>query len=191
METDIFDFLIMSGRAVIYPIYFGQHERFDGRDSTWPEDTRAYREWVMKQITDARRSVDYLESRPDIRRDAIGYYGFSWGARMGSIVLSQDPRFRAAVFLSGGFSPGKAPSDVDVFNFAPRVSIPVLMVNGDRDFIFEVEMSQKPLFRGLGSSADQKKHLLFEAGHGVIFEKRSQVIREILDWFDRFLGPVQ
>ena len=65
------------------------------------------------------------------------------------------------------------------------------MLNGDRDFIFEVELSQKPLLQTLGVPIDQKKHLIFEAGHGVILEKRSQVIREILDWLDRRLGPVK
>jgi serine/threonine protein kinase/dienelactone hydrolase len=185
------DFLLVSGRAVLYPIYFGTFERNDGRDSTWPEQTRAYRDWVIKHVNDARRAVDYLQTRPDIQHDAIAYEGFSWGARMGSIVLAQDPRFRAAVFLSGGFSPGKAPPEVDPFNFAPRVSIPVLMINGDQDFIFDAKLSQEPLFQTLGTSADRKKHLLFHAGHGVPLEKRNQVIQEVLDWLDRYVGPAK
>src|SRR5207249_777320 len=74
------DFLIASGRAVLYPVYFGTYERFDGRDSTWPEATRAYREWVVKQINDARRSLDYLDTRSDIKHDAMGYLGISWGS---------------------------------------------------------------------------------------------------------------
>ena len=60
---------------------------------------------------------------------------------MGSMVLALEPRFKAAVFVSGGLSPGQAPPEVDPFTFAPRVSVPVLMVNGDSDYIFEVERS--------------------------------------------------
>ena len=190
-DTAFFDFVIASGRAVLQPVYFGTYERFAGRDSTWPEATRAYRDWVMKQVNDARRSLDYVETRSDLRHDAVGYHGLSWGARMGSLVLAQEPRLRTAVFVSGGFSPGDAPPEADPLNFAPRVTVPVLMLNGDHDYIFEVELSQKPLFRFLGSPADRKKHLIYPAGHGVFIEKRSQVIRETLDWFDRYLGPVQ
>ena len=184
------DYLMVSGRAVVYPVYFGTYERGAGRDSSWPEPSRAYRDWVMKQVNDARRSLDYLETRPDIRHDTVGYFGVSWGARMGSVVLAHDPRLRAAVLVAGGFSPGDAPPETDPLNFAPRVSVPVLMLNGNKDFIFDTEQSQKPLFRFLGSPADRKKHVVYEAGHAVFLEKRSQVIREALDWFDRYLGPV-
>jgi formylglycine-generating enzyme required for sulfatase activity/dienelactone hydrolase/predicted Ser/Thr protein kinase len=189
-QVDVIDFLVLSGRAVLYPVYSGTFERRADRDSTWPEPTRAYRDWVMRQVGDARRSVDYLQSRPDIRGDAIGYYGYSWGARSGSLVLGVEPRLRAAVFLSGGFS-GPAPPEVDPFNFAPHVSVPVLMVNGDADFIFAVDRAQNPLFDELGAAADQKRHVVLPGGHGIIYEKRSQVIREILDWFDRYLGAVK
>jgi pimeloyl-ACP methyl ester carboxylesterase len=110
---------------------------------------------------------------------------------MSPVVLGQDSRVRAAVLASGGFSPGKAPPEVDPFNFAPRVSVPVLMINGDRDYIFDVQISQNPLFEVLGTPADRKRHLVLEASHAVFIEKRNQMIRDALDWFDRYLGPVQ
>ena len=124
----------------------------------------------------------------DVRSDAIGYYGYSWGARSGPLVLAVEPRLRAGVLMSGGLAGDPSP-DVDPFNFSPRVTVPVLMINGDSDFIFELERAQKPLFAALGTSADRKRHVVLPGGHGILFEKRSQVIREILDWFDRYLGP--
>jgi hypothetical protein len=39
----------------------------------------------------------------------------------------------------------------------------------------------------LGTPVDQKKQLLFEAGHGNL--PRFQVEHATLDWFDRYLGP--
>ncbi|MCA1562502.1 MAG: protein kinase [Acidobacteria bacterium] len=188
IDTSAFDYLLLSGRAVLTPVYFGTLDRFDGRGSSWPDTTRAYRDWVTKQVNDARRALDYAETRPDSKRDGLGYMGFSWGGRMGSIVLALDPRLGAAVFMAGGLSAADAPPEVDPLNFAPRVSTPVLMVNGDSDYIFELAASQKPLFRLLGSPADRKRHLVLPGGHGIIGDKRSQVIREILDWFDRYLG---
>ena len=84
---------------------------------------------------------------------------------------------------------GDAPPEADPLNFAPRVTVPVLMLNGDQDFIFEAELSQKPLFRFLGSPADRKKYLVYPGITGVFLEKRSQVIRETLDCHGIATGP--
>jgi dipeptidyl aminopeptidase/acylaminoacyl peptidase len=110
---------------------------------------------------------------------------------MAPLVLAQEPRLHAAVLVSGGLSPGQAEPVTDPFNFAPRVSAPVLMVNGSQDFIFEVKLSQEPLYRTLGTAPDKKKHVVLEGGHGILLEKRAQVLREALDWFDRYLGAIQ
>jgi dienelactone hydrolase len=191
MATTSWDFLVVSGRAVLVPVYYGSYERNSGRQDSWPELSRTYRDWVIREIQDGRRALDYAATRSDLRRDQIGYFGLSWGARMGSILLSQEPRLKAAVFASGGLSTGPAPPEVDVFTFAPRVSVPVLMFNGESDIIFEVERSQKPLFQSLGTPAEHKRYVLVPGGHPVFVEKRSQFIREALDWFDRYLGPVR
>ncbi len=184
------EFVIASGRALVVPVYFGTWERHDGRSSSWPETTRAYRDWVVKQVNDARRALDYLESRPEFRRDAMAYFGWSWGSRMAPLVLAQEPRLKTAVLLDGGLTAAETPPEVDPLHFAPHVSMPVLMINGNLDFIYDVEKSQKPLFQLLGTPVDRKRYLVLQGPHGVIFEKRSQVIREILDWLDRHLGPV-
>jgi hypothetical protein len=49
--------------------------------------------------------------------------------------------------------------------------------------------AQQRLFDLLGSPADQKKHVLFEAGHGNL--PRYQVEKETLAWFDRHLVTLQ
>jgi dienelactone hydrolase len=67
----------------------------------------AERDRVIQQCKDLRRSVDYLETRPDIARDRLGYYGLSDGARLGLILVAQERRIRAAVFSMGGLSPEK------------------------------------------------------------------------------------
>lgn len=187
MSTSGFDFLLMSGRAVLVPVYYGAWERNNGRQDSWPDLTSAYRDWVKRQINDARRALDYAVTRKDLDTSRIGYLGSSWGARMGSIVIALDGRIRAAVLGAGGLSNAVAPPEVDVFNFSPRVTVPVLMINGDGDYIFDAERSQKSLFRLLGAPADRKKHVVLEGGHAIVSEKRSQYIRETLDWFDRYL----
>ena len=109
----------------------------------------------------------------------------------GSIVVALEPRISVAVFLDAGLTPSNdKPREVDQFNFAPRVTVPTLMVNGGSDYIYQVDISQKPLFALLGTPPDRKRYVIFPSGHGVLGAQRSQVVREILDWFDRYLGPV-
>ena len=187
------DFVMMSGRALLYPVYKGTFERNTGpitRTSSWPEMTRAYREITVQQINDARRGVDYLESRSEIRRDSLGYLGFSWGARFGSIVLALEPRLKAGVFLVGGLTATKAPPEVDPFNFAPRVAAPVLMLNARNENIYPVETAQRPLFERLGTAPEHKRHRLFDGSHDMILQRKSELVKEMLDWFDKYLGPV-
>jgi len=63
----------------------------------------------------------------------------------------------------------------------------MLMLSGRYDEYFPVETSQVPMFRWLGTPAGQKRHVIYEPGH---FVPRDQLIRETLDWYDRYLGPV-
>jgi dienelactone hydrolase len=182
-----FDFLLSSGRAVLLPIYQGTYERGIGRTSPWPDTTRAYKDWMVQVVNDARRSVDYLESRADIKHGALAFFGVSWGAMWGANVLALERRFKVGVLSDGGLTAAKKPAEVDQFNFAPRVSMPVLMLNGDSDFIYPTEASQKPLFRILGTPAADKRQVILRSGHGVLGPQRSQAVREILDWLDKYL----
>ena len=51
------------------------------------------------------------------------------------------------------------------------------------------EASQKPLFNLLGTPPTHKRHVVLEASHDVII-LRNAVMRETLDWLDKYLGPV-
>ena len=79
------------------------------------------------------------------------------------------------------------PAEVDGLHFAPRVRVPVLMINGRYDFGVPFETNQQPLFRLLGSKPGDKKHVVFDCGH---VPPWPDVVRETLDWLDRYLGPV-
>jgi hypothetical protein len=45
----------------------------------------------------------------------------------------------------------------------------------------------KPMFKLLGTPAEAKRSVLYPTGHAV---PRNQLIKEVLDWLDRYLGPV-
>jgi pimeloyl-ACP methyl ester carboxylesterase len=76
---------------------------------------------------------------------------------------------------------------VDVFNFLPRVTQPVLMLSGRFDFIFPERNSQRPFFDLLGTAADRKRRVAYDTGHNL---PRTEMLKETLDWLDRTLGPV-
>jgi eukaryotic-like serine/threonine-protein kinase len=73
-------------------------------------------------------------------------------------------------------------------NFAPRVKIPVLMINGRYDFVFPLETCQEPLLRALGSAPQDKRQALFDTGHA---PPLLPMMKETLDWLDHYLGPVK
>jgi DNA-binding winged helix-turn-helix (wHTH) protein len=134
--------------------------------------------------TDTGDSTSY--TRPDISRERLGYYGVSDGARLGMILLAEETRIRAAALAEGGFSPEKKLPEIDEINFAPRVRMPVLMLNGRYDSIGPVHTAQVPMFRLLGTPERDKRHILFDTGHVLL---QHQDIKETLDWFDKYLGP--
>ena len=181
--------IIRSGRAVLYPVYKGMYERSDPSDESL--GPRARRDRMIMWARDLGQAVDYLESRQDIRHDQLAFYGHSLGALRGPVLLSAVDRFQAAVFLNGGLrlTENMSLAEADDFNFVSRVKLPVLMLNGEHDLIFPVNESQKILFRLLGTAEKDKRHVVYERGHGRQVLSNEE-IREILDWLDRYLGPV-
>ena len=187
LQTRMIDFVVQSGRAVVYPIYTGTHER--RLDAIPTDDTRAGVDSTARLVSDLQRTVDYLETRNDVRMDALAYYGFSWGAQLAPLFLALETRFRAAVLLDGGLDAGGRRPEINRAGYAPRVRIPVLMINGSYDATFQLESSQKPLFALLGASPEDKRHILYPTGHSVFTAYRNQAIQNILDWLDRYSRP--
>ncbi len=105
-----------------------------------------------------RRAIDYLASRPELDRERIAFYGLSMGAEEGLIVGAVEHRMRTLVLVAAGLS-DDLPAEVDGLHFAPRVRVPVLMINGRYDFISPLETNQQPLFRLLGAKPSDKKHV--------------------------------
>ena len=182
------EFLLKSGRAVLYPIYKSTYERGDGYENDVGNESRAYRDHVIMWVKDFRRSIDYLGTRPDIDTTRLAYYGTSWGGALGGLIPAVEPRVRAVVLLVAGLEFQRSLPEVEPFNFLPRIRVPVLMLNGRYDHYFPVETSQRPFFRLLGTPPQQKRQVIADGGH---FVPRNQVIAETLGWLDRYLGPVR
>jgi dienelactone hydrolase len=188
LETPRFDFVVKSGRAVIYPVYKSTYERGDGFTSDYADTSIRYRDHVLMWVKDARRAIDYLETRSDIDSRRIAFLGFSWGAYVGPVISAVERRIAASVLVAGGFESRRGRPEVEPLNFCPRVKQPTLMLNGRYDYFFPAGTSQETMFRLLGTPASRKRHALFQAGHSV---PRLDVMREVVAWLDRYLGPVK
>jgi eukaryotic-like serine/threonine-protein kinase len=189
-DLDLFacDFIIKSGRALVYPIYKSQYERGDAMKTDDPESTVFYRDHVIYWSKDLGRTIDYIQTRKDLKADRLTYYGLSTGAYLGNILPAVEQRIKVLVLLGGGFDGAAKLPEVDEVNFAPRVTAPVLMVNGRYDGFFPWGTSQNAMFRSLGSKEKDKRHVIFESGH---IPPWDQTVKEVLDWLDRYQGPVK
>lgn len=174
-------FLLRSGRAILLPVVKGTFERGTSWNG-WPDETNFYRELVIHWSKDIGRSLDYLETRSDITLDRLGYFGLSWGAAKGPIMIAIEPRIKAAVLVVAGLGTFVIQPEVDPFNFLPRVTPPTRMINITADFFYPLETSALPFYELLG--AKPKDMVLMERpGHYV---PRKRVLTETLDWFDRY-----
>jgi len=185
--TKILSFVMKSGRALMVPIYKGTNERHDELKSDLPTETVFYKEHVLMWAKEFSRTIDYLETRPDIQAGKIGYFGWSWGGYMGGIIPAVEKRIKAVVLNVGGMVMNKSLPEADQLNYLPRVTQPILMLNGKHDMFFPVETSQKPMFDLLGTTPDKKKIIIYESGHLV---PRLDLVKESLAWYDTYLGKV-
>ncbi len=188
-DTEFFDYVVQSGRAVLYPVYKGTYDR--QLKLLLPGGSDWTIELASERYKDLARSLDYLNTRSDIDNSRLAYLGVSMGSAEGVdyVALLQN-RFRTLVLLDGGFFLWRAPQGVDQLDFAPRLKIPVLMVNGRYDYSFSVERSQEPLFRLLGTPDVDKHHAILNTPHDVSSD-REDLMKEVLGWLDKYLGRVE
>ncbi len=181
----LLSFLVANGRAVLYPVYKGTFER--KLKTSFTKDSYQYVEWRIQLVKDFRRSVDYLETRPDIDIKNLAYIGYSWGTRMAPIILAVEDRLKTAVLLIGGLETGRRP-EVNNSSYVRRVKIPALLLNGRYDMGFPYETSSKPMFDLLRTPTEDKVQRVYETDH---FVPLNEYIKETLAWLDRYLGPVK
>ena len=183
------DFIPKSGRALVVVALEGSFER------AWSPARREsmsyaerYRIRLRHGRQDLGRVIDYLATRQDIDTGRIGWFGVSWGAQAMTPVLAVEPRFRAVVLDGGGVFLFDIPETEQFYNYLPRITQPVLMLNGRWDIDVSLEAQQRFL-ELLGTPADQKSHIVFEAGHGAL--PHNKLVRATLDWYDKYLGPTR
>jgi pimeloyl-ACP methyl ester carboxylesterase len=106
-------------------------------------------------------------------------------------ALAIEGRIKAAVLADGGLNPylPLERPERDLLHYLPRITIPVLMLNGRYDSAKPPKETQDPMFRLLGTDPAHKSHLLSNSSH--VAAPSPERIQETVNWFDQYLGPVR
>jgi cephalosporin-C deacetylase-like acetyl esterase len=159
-------------------------------------------DFVVQYGVDLMRTVDYLQTRPEIDSSRLGYAGFSMSTVLGVQFVALDPRVRAASFAIGGagvlhFLSGMIPAErraeyelvatlMDPMHFAPLIAPrPVIMLNALRDTLLP-----PPLGHILYNALKRPKEIhWYDGPHG-------EMPQAELDWIRRFFeneltGPTE
>jgi len=182
METRMGPF-IRSGRAVFGVMLAGYLGREVSDKASM--DRQDFIELIVAKVKDLRRGVDYLESRPDIDRNRIGFYGPSAGGSLGLIVGAVESRYRSIALGGVGFNPQPLDPKTDSVNFAPRIRAPKLMLNGRWDESVPLETESRPLFELF---PEPRRLQIYEGSH---VPRLEVLIPALNGWFDETMGAVR
>ena len=184
LQVRSFDFIIRSGRAVLYPVYKGTYQRRDSLQNDTQDTTNFYRDHVVMWAKDMRRGIDYLETRSDVEHRALGVLRRELGRGAGRAVAGGGaahqgqragrgrPRLPADAARSGSaqFPAAHHGAHADAQR-ALRLLLP------GRDFA-------GPDVPPAGHSArPTKRHVVEEGSHDV---PRARLIQEVLSWLDKY-----
>ncbi len=179
------DYLIRTGYAVVLPVYKGTYHRKSAVKADTPTATALYRDHLVMWAKDLSRTIDYLETRDDLDAARVAYFGLSWGGQLGGILPAVEKRIRAVVLYVAGLSFQRPFPEADAINYVTRVTQPTLMLNGELDFYFPKETSQRPMYEMLGTPDEHKRWMTFPRAHSV---PRVEMVREVLAWLERYLA---
>ncbi len=183
------DVVVKGGRALVMPIWAGSYERVLPPAPDPEVKTDREQQAALLWFHDISTTLDYLESRADIDMSKAGFLGISQMALAGN-SLAIEKRLKVGVLISAGVNGIRHHPMSDIVNYAPRIKIPILMINGRFDFFYPYEQSQKRLFDLLGTPANQKRHVVYDVGH-FEYAQPNSIAMEVSNWLDQYLGVVQ
>ena len=129
-----YDFLVRDGFALIEPVLDGTFQRNEGdtiRQFVGPGQSALLGRWIQ----DLNRTIDYIETRPEMAADKVTFLGLSLGGILAPELVPFEPRIRAVVSYSAGFGVAQSQRSIDSqIGLLQRIEVPVLMLGGKNDF---------------------------------------------------------
>ena len=187
--------LARAGRTILALDFLHFGERKTGLLTTFTEKDKhehlynnrsQYLTWIIQNVKDIGRAVDFLVSRKGLDRQRIGLFGASRGAQVACIAAGVlHEKFCVVVMFHGGhfdaLENGHRGAACPA-NYIARISpTPLLMVNGLYDSDYNKDTSILPLFR---LANEPKKIMWIEGGH---MYASQQDRAEIINWLNQHL----
>jgi dipeptidyl aminopeptidase/acylaminoacyl peptidase len=163
--------------------------------------------YVEQLVASAEAAVDKIVEMGVADRDRIGISGHSYGAFMTANLLAHSDIFRAGVARSGAYNRTLTPfgfqneqrtfwevpqiySRMSPFNYANKVNEPILLIHGEADNnsgTFPIQ-SERFYMALKGHGATVRYVTLPLEAHGYSArESNLHVMREWIDWFDKYV----
>ncbi|MEM7282525.1 MAG: hypothetical protein AAF438_12955 [Pseudomonadota bacterium] len=89
------------------PIYKWSNMEQAESAQAFAEEVAEGTERVRNTVIDLRRLLDWAQDQPGIDSDRVALIGFSMGAVVSSIAISNEPRFSRSVLVMGGANPSE------------------------------------------------------------------------------------
>jgi hypothetical protein len=178
---------VRAGRAVFGVVLEGYIERLRPPGWSRPDASSAeFAEIVVSRVTDLRRGLDYLATRPDLDATRVAAYAPSAGSILGMAVGALENRYRGVIFVGAGLPAsyrGIHPT-ANPINFTPFIRAPKLVVQGRYDEDTPLRTATEPFYKLL---PQPKRMALYDGGHVPSIEVSMTLTR---DWLDEHLGRV-
>jgi len=161
--------------------------------------TDGYKYWtrdiISQTVFDLRRAVDFLETRDDLDKDRIGFFGISLGGMIGTVFCSVDNRVAVPVIaLAGGnlslmFGVDAITDEakeyfsiIDPINFIAEINPrPLLMINAENDEVIP-PITSRMLFK---EAREPKQIIWYNSKHRDLPVEEAYM--SAIRWFDEKL----
>lgn len=173
---------LLAGRGVISLLIDAPFVRPRAPSASPEQEARE----IVQCVIDVRRGIDLLEARPDVDRTRVAFVGLSFGAHIGAIVSSAEPRVRALVLMGGLASNSEesavkkmAELDAEVWIAKPRTSSVFLQFATNDEYITRAQADR---FTNAAGRAALTKW--YDGAHELVRESRD----DRLQWLAGHLG---
>lgn len=172
-----------NGYACLATDAIGHGERDDAVSSDDEDGWRRLRgapEFIVNNVIDFRRALDYLSTRPEVDASRLAYAGSSMGAMIGAVLCAVDKRPQTVILRCSGARDSQH-QGLDHLGFvgdiAPR---PLLMLNNTEDEIFD----RASVLRLYEAAGEPKELRWFPGDHRANHDLHAA---ECLEWLGRWL----
>jgi pimeloyl-ACP methyl ester carboxylesterase len=185
---------MQSGRALVWPVLWGTNERLhDKSTATWRDTLESWNSAWRKRRNELGRLIDYLQQAEQFDADRIALLGISFGSSyVAPYYLVTEDRIRTAILIAAGLAPldpAIVPAHLNPNTYWPRVTKPILILNGRYDIMKTFRPEYSALEETLGTSSENKKSIYYEASHWPLPTHRLRT--DAVAWLDRYLGSAR